>query len=506
MPVPNTFANATTSIPLSQLDANFATAITLGNTSIQLGNTVTTLNNMTLSNVTITTGNVTVSNATVGGNLAFTSTGQRITGDMSNATLANRLMFQTSTANSSTVLGVLPNGSGQVGQVNLFGGSDPANTSFLSILCATSISEARITSGINGSGTYLPITFYTGGSERARIDSSGNVGIGTSSPSYKLEVRATAGGVGAVIAGANDGGNAQINVNSTFSSTSPVYGFFFNGTTGIGNPASNVISAITAGTETMRIDSSGNVGIGTSAPTDKLQVNTQDGVRLGASGAVSYARIGSANTGESTAQISYDRSTGATIISQGNTGSALNERMRIDNSGNLLVGTTTGVSNHRFNVNPAGTNSAAAFAYGSTAEAVNIYNTGNQSYTAIRFLNNAFATVVGSITCSTSTTAYNTSSDYRLKENIKAMAGGLSTISSLKPVTYNWISDNSVGEGFIAHELAEHIPLAVTGKKDAVNEDGSIKPQGVDYSKIVVHLVAAIQELSAKVAALEAKP
>jgi hypothetical protein len=65
--------------------------------------------------------------------------------------------------------------------------------------------------------------------------------------------------------------------------------------------------------------------------------------------------------------------------------------------------------------------------------------------------------------------------------------------------------DGSDGAGFIAHELAEYIPLAVTGEKDAVNEDGSIRPQGVDYSKIVVHLVAAVQELTARIAALEAK-
>jgi len=110
MPVPNTFANATTSIPLSQLDANFATAITLGNTAIQLGNTVSTLNNMTLANVTISSGTVSVANATVtgnvtmsGGNLSFTSTGQRITGDFSNATAANRVAFQSSTTNGNTL-------------------------------------------------------------------------------------------------------------------------------------------------------------------------------------------------------------------------------------------------------------------------------------------------------------------------------------------------------------------------------------------------------------------
>ena len=86
------------------------------------------------------------------------------------------------------------------------------------------------------------------------------------------------------------------------------------------------------------VDASGNVGIGTSAPGERLQVNAQDGVRLGASGAVSFVRIGSAINGESTGQISYDRSTGATFFSQGNTGSALTERMRIDAAGQVQVG------------------------------------------------------------------------------------------------------------------------------------------------------------------------
>ena len=85
------------------------------------------------------------------------------------------------------------------------------------------------------------------------------------------------------------------------------------------------------------------------------------------------------------------------------------------------------------------------------------------------------------------------------------MTSGLAAVSALKPVIYKWNADNSNGEGFIAHELAEVIPLAVFGEKDAVDKDGKIKPQGVDYSKVVVHLVAAIQELSAKVAALEGK-
>jgi hypothetical protein len=112
---------------------------------------------------------------------------------------------------------------------------------------------------------------------------------------------------------------------------------------------------------------------------------------------------------------------------------------------------------------------------------------------------------VGTINTSGTTTSYNTNSDYRLKYDVQPMVNGLSTVAALKPVTYKWNADNSYGEGFIAHELQEVIPNAVSGEKDAVNKDGSMNLQGVDYSKVVVHLVAAIQELSAKVAALEGK-
>ena len=85
------------------------------------------------------------------------------------------------------------------------------------------------------------------------------------------------------------------------------------------------------------------------------------------------------------------------------------------------------------------------------------------------------------------------------------MIGALNAVSALKPCTYEWKVSGLGGEGFIAHELQEVIPHAVMGEKDAVHEDGSIRPQGIDYGKIVVHLVAAIQELTAKVDELEKK-
>jgi hypothetical protein len=110
---------------------------------------------------------------------------------------------------------------------------------------------------------------------------------------------------------------------------------------------------------------------------------------------------------------------------------------------------------------------------------------------------------VGNISVTTTATAYNTSSDYRLKESAQPLVGGLARVNALKPSVYKWKANGSAGEGFLAHELAEVVPLAVTGDKDAVDADGKPTYQGVDLSKVIPVLVAAIQELTAEVNALK---
>jgi hypothetical protein len=173
----------------------------------------------------------------------------------------------------------------------------------------------------------------------------------------------------------------------------------------------------------------------------------------------------------------------------------------LDTTGSLLVGTTSGGLAGKISI----------YHVSSANYGLSIQDTRSTGGDQVAFYNSS-GTIVGTIATTASNTSYVTSSDYRLKENVAPMTSGLATIAALKPVTYDWANDKSAGEGFIAHELQSVIPFAVTGEKDAVNENGSIKPQGVDYSKIVVHLVAAIQELSAKnnafeirLAALEAK-
>jgi len=115
----------------------------------------------------------------------------------------------------------------------------------------------------------------------------------------------------------------------------------------------------------------------------------------------------------------------------------------------------------------------------------------------MKFLDGA-SDVCGTVTlnASANTTTYGTSSDYRLKENEEIISDGIERLKKLKPYSFNFITDpDNPQDGFFAHELAEHIPEAVTGEKDAM-EDGEIKPQMVDYGKVTPLLVKAVQELS----------
>jgi hypothetical protein len=113
---------------------------------------------------------------TITDDLTFTGTGNRILGDFSDFTVgANRVFFRSSTTNGPTLVSAMPNGTGNLAGFAGYAGSDPDNTSVGSIVVRLDTSETRITSGVTGTGTYLPITFYTNGAEKLRIDTSGNV-------------------------------------------------------------------------------------------------------------------------------------------------------------------------------------------------------------------------------------------------------------------------------------------------------------------------------------------
>jgi hypothetical protein len=192
----------------------------------------------------------------------------------------------------------------------------------------------------------------------------------------------------------------------------------------------------------------------------------------------------------------------ASTVARG-TSIALTEVGRFNSDGNFLVGTTSVLGG-----NP-GTSTGACFypegilVMNRLATSPTLY-VGKAGSTGILIQFSVQNTTVGYIDTNGSTTTYNTSSDYRLKNTIAPMTGALAKVARLKPCTYKWNSTGLDGEGFIAHELAEVCPDAVSGEKDAVNKDGSIKPQGIDTSFLVATLTAAIQELKAEFDAYKA--
>jgi hypothetical protein len=266
-----------------------------------------------------------------------------------------------------------------------------------------------------------------------------------------------------------------------------------------GDTTGNLAFQTNGTTTAMTIDTSQNVGIGTASPTQKLDVSFSDTtscfIKVGNSaGSVLYGVNASGN-----AFVSGQTASKNILFETNNI-----ERMRIDSSGNLLVNTTSGVSNGTINLSFDG----------ASKNGIGLKTTLASNGTDFIVFENSAGSTAGRVTQNgTTTVSYTTSSDYRLKEQITPMTGALAKVSALKPVTYKWKVDGSNGQGFIAHELQEVCPDAVVGEKDAVqtytdengNEQTRIKPQGIDTSFLVATLTAAIQELNAKVEAQAAE-
>jgi lipopolysaccharide export system protein LptA len=270
--------------------------------------------------------------------------------------------------------------------------------------------------------------------------------------------------------------------NSTFVGTASATKLIPTGSSATGNgmylPAANSLGLSTNGTNAVYIDSSQNVGIGTTAPQQRLGIKAASNVPQ-----LYLIQDNVANDGY---KLFSDSSAGYLSFLRTSSGSDT-ERMRIDSSGSVRINNTSNATfAAQLNIYSPSTLNCAIHCRTNTS--------GGQSQI---IFGNATNDSVGGITTTGSATAYATSSDYRLKENIVPMTGALAIVSQLKPVKYKWKTNGSDGQGFIAHELQAVVPDCVTGTKDAVDANGNPVHQGVDTSFLVATLTAAIQELKA---------
>jgi hypothetical protein len=365
-------------------------------------------------------------------------------------------------------------------------GQTTAAAGFNALSPVTTTGDLIVGNGTNSStrlgiGSTSQVLTVVGGTAAWATPASGGVSTITFGSTGLTPATATSGAVtvAGTLAVANGG---------TGLTTTPA-----NGALDIGNGTGFTRTTLTAGTNIAVTNGSGSISIATSA-TPSFATSVTTPLVIGGTTASSSLTL------QSTSGVG---TTDSILFKVGNNGATT--AMTVDTSGNLLVGTTTLTDGSRVVIRPATNQSGLTIQQNGAGDYcmhINAVSNGGAFY--YQYFS-AGGTNVGSISSNTTTTTYSTSSDYRLKENVTPITTGLTTIVALKPVYYDWKLDGSKGEGFIAHELQEVIPHAVTGERDAVNEDGSIKSQGVDYSKVVVHLVAAIQELSAKNDALEAR-
>jgi hypothetical protein len=311
-----------------------------------------------------------------------------------------------------------------------------------------------------------PITFSTTASERARIDSSGRLLVGTST--------STAYGAAGLL---------QI-LGSTNAHAS-----IARATDNAAEPTFNLAKA------------RGSVG----TPTVVVSGDSLGRISFVGHDGTDYESIGAWIKGEVDGTPGVNDMPGRLVFSTTADGaSSPTERMRIDSAGNISIGQSVttqpgnGNTSIGLSISPSGTifasrfdTIAALFNVNADVPLVSLRRSGLQ---------------VGTISVTTTATAYNTSSDYRLKENVTPVSDGITRLQQLKPSRFNFIADpDTVVDGFLAHEVQTIVPEAITGEKDAVDDEGNPEYQGIDQSKLVPLLTAALQEAIAKIESLEAR-
>ena len=409
------------------------------------------------------------------------------------------------TASPSSLLDVSSGTNTDGTDVTITVGGTSANTRQSLITKKIQASDRALEFYAASGGSSEDIRFFRdNANETMRIDSSGNVGIGTTSPTFGsgsgLEVERS--------------GSATVRVERTGATAASGEFFAGNGKVVIGSTSNTHLEFRTNSTENMRIDSSGNVGIGTTSPSAVISSSKIVQVGSGGNTTLSVTSTDSVNdrsailellsSGNGTSQsiILYgdtdtSPSTPSPLVFQGYHSGARTERMRLDASGNLLVGkTTTALTTAGVALLPNGelyvTRDSGATAYfnreGSDGDVIVIRNDN---------------VTVGSISVSGSTTSYNPSSDVRLKENIRDYDNALADVMKLKPRKYSWKTDGAEDSGFIAQELMETPEFA--NRVNPIDDDSDDPMYGVDYMKFVAVLTGAIQEQQAMIETLQAE-
>jgi len=333
--------------------------------------------------------------------------------------------------------------------------------------------------------------------------------------------------------------------------------------TRVGTGSDGHFKVTTEGTERFRCDSSGRLLVGTSTvPSNKNSVTPTFAISAsGVNGAAQITRHTSVGAGGALLELSATRGTSNTdyTILQSGDGigtvdflgadgnefvvaaaiqaavdgtpgdndmpgrlvfsttadgaSSPTERMRITSAGRVIFGATAATAENELFSFQGNNFTLSQFQVtgGASQIPIRTHNTATSGTRNHILFMDGGGTVRGSITTDGSSTAFNTSSDYRLKENVELLTGATERLSQIPVHRFNFIGSEVTVDGFIAHEVQTVVPEAVIGEKDAVNEDGSIKPQGIDQSKLVPLLTAALQEaigeiesLKARVAVLEA--
>ena len=336
------------------------------------------------------------------------------------------------------------------------------------------------------------MVFETGSyTERMRIDSNGRVGIGTTSIGTQSNLYLGA-------SSSNEGG--QITLQKATGGTLAAHiDAYTSGGTDFMRVLSGTDTATTAAPFVFNLTST-RLGIGTTSPSTKLHVHATSGDGL--------VRITGDNIINSGGTIKGFNNGLAFNVAPSGGGSEI-EAIRIQGNGNVGIGLTTVTD--KLDVTTSASQYTGSFIYGGTSGsygALRCTLSASNSPSFIDFFRSSYSTTVpvGAIVTGGTNVLYQSYSDYRLKENVSDLTGALDRVNNLQPKTFNYINaPETTNEGFIAHELQEVVPQAVSGEKDGTNEDGNPKYQGVDNAHIVPLLVGAIKELKAEIETLKAQ-